>query len=114
MLLVAVSGAACGGAAQWDRLETSGRRHQVMQSIWTAEQAGAQQDPRSARLLQLARRQMMDAEATADNGDARNAALLYDRAEVDSRLALQVARTNAERENARRAWREFGAARQEL
>jgi hypothetical protein len=110
MLLVAASGAACGSA----QLEMSGRRHQVNQAIWSAERAGAQRDPRSARLLELARRQAMDADATADNGDARNAALLFDRAEVDSQLALQIARTNAERENARRAWREFGAARSEL
>ena len=57
---------------------------------------------------------MMDARSTADNGDERNAALLFDRAEADSQLALQIARTNAEREKARRAWEELGAARSEF
>jgi hypothetical protein len=110
MLLVLASGAACGSA----ELQMSGRQHQVNQAIWAAEQAGVERDPRSARLLERARREMMDARSTADNGDERNAALLFDRAEADSRLALQIARTSAERAKARRAWDELGAARSEF
>lgn len=110
LLLVAASGAACGSA----ELHQSGRQHQVNQALWAAEQAGAQRDPRGARLLEQARREMMAARATADGGDERNAALLLDRAEADSRLALQIARTSAERERARRAWEELGAARSEF
>ncbi len=110
MWLVAASGVACGSA----ELQMSGRQHQVNQAIWTAEQAGAGRDARSARLLELARREVMDARSTADNGDERNAALLFDRAEADSRLALQIARTSAEREKARRAWEELGIARSDF
>jgi hypothetical protein len=110
MLLMAASGAACGSA----ELQQSGRQHQVNQALWAAEQAGAERDPRGAELLERARRQVMDARATADDGDERNAALLLDRAEADSRLALQIARTSAERERARRAWEELGAARSEF
>jgi hypothetical protein len=110
MLLVAASAVACGAA----ELEQSGRRHRVNQAIWTAEQAGARQDARGAQLLGMARREMMSAQAKADDGDERNAALLFERAEADSRLALQIARTNSEREKANRAWQELGAARSEF
>jgi hypothetical protein len=110
MLLIAASGAACGSA----ELQQSGRQHQVNQALWAAEQAGAQRDPRGAQLLEQARRDVMAARATADDGDERNAALLLDRAEADSRLALQIARTSAERQRARRAWEELGAARSEF
>jgi hypothetical protein len=110
LLLVTASGAACGSA----ELHQSGRPHQVNQALWAAEQAGAERDPRGARLLEQARREMMAARVTADRGDERNAALLLDRAEADSRLALQIARTSAERERARRAWEELGAARSEF
>ena len=110
MLLVGASAAACGSA----ELQMSGRQHQVNQAIWAAEQGGAERDPRSARLLEQARREMLDARETADDGDERNAALLLDRAEADSRLALQIARTTEEREKAQRAWQELGAARSEF
>lgn len=110
MVLMVASGAACGAAD----LEMSGRRHQVNQAIWAAEQAGARDDAQSAQLVERARRELMDAQATADAGDERNAALLFDRAEADSRLALQTARTSEERERARRAWQELGIARSEF
>jgi hypothetical protein len=109
MLLMAASGAACGSA----ELQQS-RQHQVNQALWAAEQAGAQRDPRGAQLLEQAQREVMAARETADDGDERNAALLLDRAEADSRLALQIARTSAERQRARRAWEELGAARSEF
>jgi hypothetical protein len=114
MLLVAALGAVCAAACGTAELQMGGRQHQVNQAIWAAEQAGAQDDPRSARLLGQARREMMDARSTADNGDERNAALLFDRAEADSELALQIARTSAEREKARRAWKELGVASSEF
>lgn len=108
--IVAACGAACGSA----ELQMGGRQHQVNQAIWSAEQAGAQGDARSALLLERARREMMEARSTADNGDERNAALLFDRAEADSKLALQIARTSAERDKARRAREELGAVRSEF
>lgn len=110
MLLVAAAGAACGTA----ELQMVGRQQQVNHAVWAAEQAGAERDPRGARLLEGARREIMDARSTADKGDERNAALLLDRAEADSRLALQIARTSEEREKARRSWQELGAARSEF
>jgi hypothetical protein len=110
MLLVAASAVACGAA----ELEQSGRTHRANQAIWTAEEAGARQDPRGEQLLEMARREMMSAQAKADDGDERNAALLFERAEADSKLALQIARTNSEREKANRAWQELAAARSEF
>lgn len=109
MLLLPALGAACGSAD----LQQSGRRHQATHAMWAAEQAGAEQDPRSARLLELARREMMYAQAAADNGDERNAELLLDRSEADSVLALQVVSTREEREKTQQAWEEFSASQLE-
>lgn len=105
MLLVAALGTGCGST----QLQQSGNQQQAARALWAAEQAGAEHDPRSARLLELARREMMYAQAAADDGDERNAALLFDSSEADSRLAIQVARTRAERERTIRAWEEFSA-----
>jgi hypothetical protein len=52
----------------------------------------------------------MYAQAAADAGDERNAALLLERAEADSMLAARVARTDEEMERATRAWEEFSTS----
>jgi hypothetical protein len=82
----------------------------VSYSLQAAELEGASQHPRPARLLALARLEMMRSQRSSDNGDAANAALLLERAKTDAELARQLTRTLDEREKARVAWSELGRA----
>jgi hypothetical protein len=103
VLLSLLASAGCG-AAQMN--ETQQRR--VSYSLYAAELEGASQHRRPARLLEVARLERMKADRAADNGDERNATLLFERAEADAELARQLARTLDEQEKAGIAWSELG------
>jgi hypothetical protein len=103
VLFSLVAGAGCG-AAQMN--ETQQRR--VSYSLHAAELEGASQHRRPARLLELARLELMKADRAADNGDERNATLLFERAEADAELARQLTRTLEEQQKAGIAWSELG------
>jgi len=90
---------ACGGA-EFNQT----RAADVQAAVLAAEQVGASDQPKAALHLQLAKEQMESAKRLAADGDQNNSNLLLDRAKVDAQLALQLARTEREQENARQAW----------
>jgi hypothetical protein len=93
---------ACG-SAQLSQAKVT----EVQSSVSAAEAVGADQQPKAALHLQLARDEVAEARRLAADGDEDNAALLLDRARVDAELALQLARTEQEQEKARQAWQKI-------
>jgi Domain of unknown function (DUF4398) len=90
---------ACGGAEL-----NQTRATDVQAAVLAAEQVGANDQPKAALHLQLAKEQIESAKRLAADGDQTNSNLLLDRAKVDAQLAMQLARTEHEQENARQAW----------
>jgi len=99
------AGVGCS-AAQMDETQHSS----VSYSLHAAELDGASHQPRPARLLALARLEMMRADRYSANGDERNSALFLERAKADAELARQLTRTLDEQQRARVAWSELGRA----
>jgi putative IMPACT (imprinted ancient) family translation regulator len=89
----------CGGA-QLNQAHVA----EVQSSVKAAEAVGANDQPKAALHLQLARDEMAEAERLAKDGDDENAELVLDRARADAELAMQLARTEQEQEKARQAW----------
>jgi hypothetical protein len=90
---------ACGGA-QLSATRTS----EVQSAMRAAEEVGANDQPKAALHLQLARDEMTEAQRLAKDGDGDNASLMLYRARADAELALQLARTEQEQQKARQAW----------
>jgi hypothetical protein len=93
---------ACGGA-QLNQAKVT----EVQSSVSAAEAVGANNQPKAALHLQLAKDEMVEAQRLAAGGDGENAALLLDRARADAELAMQLARTDQEQEKARQAWQKI-------
>ena len=89
----------CGGAELNQTRVTN-----VQAAVLAAEQVGANDQPKAALHLQLAKEQIESAKRLAADGDGSNANLLLERAKVDAELAMQLARTEREQANARQAW----------
>jgi hypothetical protein len=102
MLVLGLTAAACGGAQL-----NQARVAEVQSSVVAAEAVGANDQPRAALHLQLARDEMAEARRLADDGDEEGAALLLERARVDAELAMQLAKTEQEQEKARQAWQKI-------
>jgi hypothetical protein len=90
---------ACGGAQLNQKRAT-----EVQASVLAAEQVGANDQPKAALHLQLAKEQVEEAKRLAADGDESSSNLLLERAKVDAELALQLAQTEREQESARQAW----------
>ena len=75
-------------------------------TVSAAEAVGAQETPRAAYHLELARQQIAAARPLVDGGrsDKRAAERLLVRAETDAVLAMQIARTEEMRSDAKEAW----------
>jgi hypothetical protein len=99
VLLTAAALAACGGA-QLNQTKLA----EVQASLTAAEAVGAANQPQAELHLQLARDQLAQAQRVAEDGHEERAALLLERSRADADLALQLARTEEEREKAREAW----------
>jgi hypothetical protein len=85
--------------------------HQLGESQATlsaAEAVGAEQHPRAAYHLQLARQQIAQAKPLmdGDRSDVRDAERLLVRAEIDAKLAIQMAETHETQAEAEEAWAE--------
>jgi hypothetical protein len=80
---------------------------EAQSSVSAAEAVGANDQPKAALHLQLARDEMAEARRLAAAGDGDNAALLLERARADAELALQLARTEQEQTKARQAWQKI-------
>ena len=102
LALLGLTAAACGGAQL-----NQARVAEVQSSVRAAEAVGANEQPKAALHLQLARDEMAEARRRADDGDEDNAALLLERARVDAELAMQLAKTEQEQEKARQAWQKI-------
>ncbi|HTQ06713.1 MAG TPA: DUF4398 domain-containing protein [Polyangiaceae bacterium] len=61
-------------------------------AISAADAIGAQQDPRAALHLKMARDQLAEAQTLTQKGDSDKAVLACDRARTDAELALMVKR----------------------
>lgn len=97
--VLSLTAIACGGA-QLNQAKVT----EVQSSVRAAEAVGANDQPKAALHLQLARDEMAEAQRLAQEGDEENAALVLDRARADAELAFQLAKTEQEQEKARQAW----------
>ncbi len=79
--------AGCGGAAVPQESLSAAQA-----AVKGAEVAGAQEDPRAALYLKLAREEVEKAKALIANDDNEEAARLIDRAQADADLALVMAK----------------------
>ncbi len=101
LMLAVLSLAAVGcGGAQLNQAHVT----EVQSSVRAAEAVGANDQPKAALHLQLARDEMAEARRLAEEGDEENAELVLDRARADAELAIQLSRTEQEQEKARQAW----------
>jgi len=107
VLLLCTVGFGCGGA-QLNPAKVS----EVGASLRAAEELGATSLPKAALHLQLARDAVAAARRSAEEGEEENASLLLERAQADAELALQLTKTNQEREKARAAWHKAGSPEQ--
>jgi hypothetical protein len=108
VLLVALALVACGGA-QLNQTRVA----EVQSAVRAAEEVGANNQPKAALHLQLARDEANEARRLADDGDEENAALLLRRAQADAELALQLARTEQEQQKARQSWEKIQELKQD-
>ena len=101
-LVVAIAGLVACASAPTHQLG------EAQATVSSAESVGAEQEPRAAYHLQLARQQIAEAKPLMDGSrsDKRNAAMLLTRAELDARLALETARTSEMQADAKQAWEE--------
>jgi len=91
--------AACGGAELNQTRATN-----VQASLIAADKVGANDQPKAALHLQLAKEEIESAKRLAADGDQVNSDLMLDRAKADADLAMQIARTEQEEQSARQAW----------
>ncbi|MEY4548433.1 MAG: hypothetical protein RL685_4628 [Pseudomonadota bacterium] len=103
-----LAAAACGGGQLNQNKATN-----VQAAVMAAEQVGAKDQPKASLHLQLAREQVEEARKRAADGDESSANLLLERAQVDAELALQLARTEQEQQNAQKAWEKIREIKQE-
>jgi hypothetical protein len=100
-LAVGVLVAACGGA------RTLPANYAPTQAaISAADAVGARNEPRAALHLKMARDQLVQAQALANDGEEEEAKLMLDRARTDAEVALMVTRETNARADAERAKRE--------
>lgn len=102
LVFASLAATACGGAQL-----NQARVAEAQASVRAAEAVGANDQPKAALHLQLARDEMAEAERLAKDGDEKNAELVLSRARVDAELALQLAKTEQEQEKARQAWQKI-------
>jgi Domain of unknown function (DUF4398) len=100
LTLLATGALAACGAAELNQQKVG----EVQAAMRAAEEAGANEQPKAALHLQLARDEMAAARRLAADGDDDNAPLVLERARVDAEVARQIARTDQEQQKARQAW----------
>ncbi|MCB9728209.1 MAG: DUF4398 domain-containing protein [Deltaproteobacteria bacterium] len=75
-------------------------------TVSAAEEAGAQEIPEARLHLKMAKDQIASAEKALDDGNEGKASRLFARATADAEVALELARLESTRRDAREAWRE--------
>lgn len=107
--LVAVSAAACGGAAVPQETLTAAQA-----SVKGAEVGGANEDPKAQLHLKLATEQIEKAKKAIEDGDNEEAARLVDRAQSDADLALALAQQAKAYRDAKDADEQLGKLKKKL
>jgi hypothetical protein len=97
-LFAALLMAACGGASAPNQKLTNAQA-----TIRGAQEVGAEQNPKAALHLKLARDQVASAQRQMANDDNEEAALILNQAQADADLALALAREARERQQAEQA-----------
>lgn len=77
---------------------------QAKSTVRAAEEVGAEEQPEASVYLKLARDQIARAEALIKEDENEKAVPVLERAEMDARVALELAKTNSERQTAKAAW----------
>ena len=98
-------GTGCASAPLKSDASTSGIR--------AAEEVGAEEVPRAALHLQLAKEQLARAEQLSSDGETERADSMLLRAEADAELAVLLSREKAEREEAALAVEQVRKLRQD-
>lgn len=107
--LVAVTAAACGGAAVPQETLTAAQA-----SVKGAEVGGANEDPKAQLHLKLANEQIEKAKKAIEDGDNEEAARLVDRAQSDADLALALAQQAKAYRDAKDADEQLGKLKKKL
>jgi Domain of unknown function (DUF4398) len=107
--LVAVSAAACGGAAVPQETLTAAQA-----SAKGAEVGGANEDPKAQLHLKLATEQIEKAKKLIEDGKNEEAARLVDRAQADADLALALAQQAKAMRDAKDADEQLGKLKKKL
>ena len=107
--LVAVSAAACGGAAVPQETLTAAQA-----SVKGAEVGGANEDPKAQLHLKLANEQIEKAKKAIEDGNNEEAARLVDRAQSDADLALALAQQAKAFRDAKDADEQLGKLKKKL
>jgi hypothetical protein len=89
----------CGGAEVKQQEVVDARA-----AVLAVEKAEADENPEAAMHLRLAQEQLQAAEKMQKEDEPEQARLLLDRAKMDAELALQIARTEQLKAQAREAW----------
>jgi Domain of unknown function (DUF4398) len=107
--LVAVSAAACGGAAVPQETLTAAQA-----SAKGAEVGGANEDPKAQLHLKLANEQIEKAKKLIEDGKNEEASRLVDRAQADADLALALAQQAKAMRDAKDADEQLGKLKKKL
>ena len=107
--LVAVSAAACGGAAVPQETLTAAQA-----SAKGAEVGGANEDPKAQLHLKLANEQIEKAKKLIEDGKNEEASRLVDRAQADADLALALAQQAKATRDAKDADEQLGKLKKKL
>ena len=106
---VALGAAACGGAAP--------PQHQLTKSqsaVRAAEEVGAQDTPKAALHLNMARDHIKNAEALMVEEEFEDATLVLRRAEADAELSIALAKEDKARTDAESAMRKVQELKREI
>jgi hypothetical protein len=101
---VALSALALGACSSSHQLPANYAPTQA--AISAADAVGAQNEPRAALHLKMARDQVVQAQSLANRGKDREASIMLDRARTDAEMALMVSREVQARSQAQEAKRE--------
>ena len=107
--LLAAAAAACGAAAP--------PQHQLTKSqsaVRAAEEVGAEDTPKAALHLKMARDHIKNAEALMVEEEFEDATLVLRRAEADAELAIALAKADKERADADAAMRKVQELKREM
>lgn len=106
-ILLSAVASACGSTLSQSKATNA------QAAVRAAEEVGAPSLPKAALHLQLAKQEIADAQKLSQDGEGERANLVLDRAQVDAELAIQLAQTAREQQEAHEAWNKVQETRSE-